>query len=114
MAVGRRSRATSIGEAVKIKGVALCGHPVGGEVIVTDAPSLTSPAASLPCSLVEVLPLERLRFREGPFRILHLLELLGHELHARIHEVPDRGPNGLRSTREIVDVHEEIERLEIP
>src|SRR5437867_817277 len=73
-----------------------------------------SPAASLPFSLVEVLPLERLRFREGPFRILHLLELLGDELDAGIHEVPDRGPNGLRSTREIVNVHEKIERLEIP
>src|SRR5439155_13701222 len=65
-----KSGGTSIMDAVKIKRVALCGHPVGGEVIVTDAPSLTSPAASLPFSLVEVLPLERLRFREGPFRIL--------------------------------------------
>src|SRR5437870_13092128 len=107
-----KSGATSIMNAVKIKRVALCGHPVGGEVIVTDAPSLTSPAASLPFSLVEILPLERLRFREGPFRILHLLELLGDQFHARIHEVPDRGPDGLRSTRDIVHVHEEIERLE--
>src|SRR2546422_2455302 len=72
------------------------------------------PAASLRFSLVEVLPLERLRFREGPFRILHLLELLGDELHARIHEVPDRGPNGLRPAREIVDLYEEIESLQIP
>src|SRR5207244_8158728 len=112
MARLRKSRATAIMNAVKRKRVALCGHPVGGEVIVTDAPSLTSPAASLPFSLVEVLPLERLRFREGPFRILHLLELLGDELHTRIHEVPDRGPDGLRSTGEIVDFHEEIKRLE--
>src|SRR5437773_10636091 len=109
-----KSGGTSIMDAVKIKRVALCGHPVGGEVIVTDAPSLTSPAASLPFSLVEVLPLERLRFREGPFRILHLLELLGDELDAGIHEVPDRGPNGLRSTREVVDLYEEIESLQIP
>src|SRR5436309_14639447 len=108
-----KSGATSIMDAVKIKGVALCGHPVGGEVIVTDAPSLTS--GGIPSfSLVEVLPLERLRFREGPFRILHLLELLGDELHACIHEVPDRGPNGLRSTREIVVSYEEIESLQIP
>src|SRR3989475_13237331 len=85
----------SIEDAVKIKRVALCGHPVGGEVIVTDAPSLTSPAASLPVSLVQVLPLERFRLSEGSFRILHLLELLRDELHARIHEVPDRRPNGL-------------------
>src|SRR5947209_20008214 len=96
-----------IEDAVKIKRVALCGHPVGGEVIVTDAPSLTSPAASLPFSLVEVLPLERLRFREGSFRILHLLELLSDELHTLIDKVPDRGPNGFRSTREIVDSPEE-------
>src|SRR2546426_285632 len=114
MAVGRQSRASSLGDAVNMKGVSLCGHPVGGEVIVTAPPSLASPAASLPFSLVEVLPLERLRFREGPFRILHLLELLGDELNARIHEVPDRGPNGLRSTREIVDLYEEIESLQIP
>src|SRR5437867_13364475 len=96
----------SIEDAVKIKRVALCGHPVGGEVIVTDAPSLTSPAASLPFSLVEVLPLERLRFREGPFRIVHLLELLGGERHTRLQEVPDRRPNGLRAAREIVDLYE--------
>src|SRR2546426_11208238 len=106
--------ATSIMNAVKIKRVALCGHPVGGEVIVTDAPSLTSPAASLPFSLVEVLPLERLRFSEGSFRILHFLELLGDELHTRVHEVPNRRPNGLRSAREVVDFHEEIESLQIP
>src|SRR3989441_6347295 len=104
----------SIDDAVKIKRVALCGHPVGGEVIVTDAPSLTSPAASLPFSLVEVLPLERLRFREGSFRILHLLELLGDELHACVHEVPNGRPNGLRSARKIVDFHEETESLHIP
>src|SRR2546429_8452836 len=108
-----KSGATSIMNAVKIKRVALCGHPVGGEVIVTDAPSLTSPAASLPVSLVEVLPLERLRLREGPFRILHLLELLGDELHARIHEVPDRGPNGLRPARKGGDLYEGNQGLQI-
>src|SRR5881397_1818097 len=109
-----KSGGTSIMDAVKIKRVALCGHPVGGEVIVTDSPSLTSPAASLPFSLVEVLPLERLRLREGPFRILHFLELLRDQLHPRVHEVPDRRPDGLRSAREIVDFHEEIEGLQVP
>src|SRR5256885_13381140 len=109
-----KSGGTSIMDAVKIKRVALRGHAVGGEVIVTDAPSLTSPAASLPFSLVEVLPLERVRFREGSFRILHLLELLGDELHACVHEVPNGRPNGLRSAREIVHFPEEVESLQIP
>src|SRR5437899_11516677 len=103
----------SIEDAVKIKRVALCGHPVGGEVIVTDAPSLTSPAASLPFSLVQVLPLERLRFREGPFRILHFLELVCDQFHARVHEVPDRRANRLRPTREVVHLDEEIEGFQI-
>src|SRR5207245_8998132 len=89
-------------------------HPRRVAVSRLSLPSLTAPVSSFPFSLFEVLPLERVRFREGSFRILHLLELLGDELHACVHEVPNGRPNGLRSAREIVDFHEEIESLQIP
>src|SRR2546425_6544857 len=99
-------------ESVKIKRVALRPPSWGGGNRDGIRP-LTSPAASLPFSLVQVLPLERLRFREGPFRILHFLELVRDQFHARVHEVPDRRADRLRSTREVVDLDEEIERLQI-
>src|SRR5437867_12095058 len=74
---------------VKIKRVALRPPSWGGGNRDGIRP-LTSPAASLPFSLVQVLPLERLRFRDGPFRILPLRDPLRDQFLARIPEAPSR------------------------
>src|SRR5207247_4914149 len=65
-------------------------------------------------SLVHVFALERLGFREGAFCVLHFLELVRDEFHAGVHEVTDRRAHGLRAARAVVDLHEEVERLQVP
>src|SRR5207249_6042827 len=57
--------------------------------------------------------LERLGFREGAFFVLHFLELVPDEFHAGVHEVTDRRAHGLRAAREVVDLHQEVERLQV-
>src|SRR5438309_11187017 len=64
-------------------------------------------------SLVHVFALERLGFREGAFCVLHFLELVRDEFHAGVHEVTDRRAHGLRAAREVVDLHQEVERLQV-
>src|SRR2546430_3877390 len=74
----------------------------------------TSSADSRPISLVHVFALERLGFREGAFCVLHFLELVRDEFHAGVHEVANRCAHGLRAARKVVDLHEEVERLQVP
>src|SRR6266508_2390643 len=94
----------------------VCGHPVGGEVIVTNPDRTRDPSGGIPSLrslLLHVLPLERLGLGQGPLRVLHLLELLGDGRVIPVQEIADRRSHGLRTAREVVDLHEEVESLQV-
>src|SRR6266487_2421409 len=89
-----------------------CGHPVGGEVIVTNPDRTRNASGGIPSLrslFFHVLPLERLGLGQGSLRVLHLLELLGDHLDSAVHEIADCRAHGLRAAREVVDLHEEVE-----
>src|SRR6266487_1877673 len=89
-----------------------CGHPVGGEVIVTNPDRTRNASGGIPSLrslFFHVLPLERLGLGQGSLRVLHLLELLGDRLDSAVQEIADCRAHGLRAAREVVDLHEEVE-----
>src|SRR2546425_9493548 len=57
--------------------------------------------------------LELLCVFEGAFRVLHFVEVVRDEFHAAVHEIANRRAHGLRAAREVVDLHEEVERLQV-